>query len=118
MPSISFARGTDKKTLFENEGKGENTASAFVPVRFDILEQGVAMKKQSILRIVNIFLILAFLGAAGAIMLYRYGPDSLQGSGDVYEVHETCGLIFIGLAVIHIILNFGWIVSSYFKRRK
>lgn len=76
------------------------------------------MKKQSFLKIVNVFLIITFLGAAIAITLYRYGSDSLQGSHDVYEVHETCGLLFIGLAIFHIILNFSWIVTSYFKRRK
>ncbi|MBN2414615.1 DUF4405 domain-containing protein [bacterium] len=76
------------------------------------------MKKQTWLKIVNPVLFLAFLGAAIAITLYRYGPESLQGSHDIYEVHETSGIVFICLAVIHIILNFSWIVVTYFKRRK
>ena len=76
------------------------------------------MKKQLALRIVNGCLLLAFLCAVLGVLLYRWGPEALQGTETVYQIHTTSGLVFIALAIVHVILNFYWVVTTYFKKKK
>jgi putative Ca2+/H+ antiporter (TMEM165/GDT1 family) len=76
------------------------------------------VKKQHALKIVNGCLFLAFLCTVVAVLLYRWGPDALQGTETVYQVHTTAGLIFVVLAIVHVILNFNWILTTYFKKKK
>jgi|GEM_PF-6262751 len=63
-------------------------------------------------------LFLAFLCAVVGVLLYRWGPESLQGTEIVYQVHSTAGLVFVCLAGVHVILNFNWILTTYFKKKK
>jgi len=76
------------------------------------------MKKQKILKFLNIFLIFGFLVAALSLIFYKFVPTELQGSELMYETHEIAGIIFIVLGVSHFILNFNWIKMMYFKKKK
>ncbi len=76
------------------------------------------MKKQNLLRFLNIILVIAFFLVAISIILYRWGPESIRWSGGLYEIHETFGLIFIIVALLHLILNWTWIRNTYLSRKK
>jgi len=77
------------------------------------------MNKLKMLRIVNIFVILDFLVIATAILLYLFAPiESLNGNETIGEIHEIGGLIFIGLIILHIFLNWNWISAQYLKKKK
>ncbi len=76
------------------------------------------MKKQYFLKFLNIILVIAFLLVAISIICYRWGPESIRWSEGLYEIHETFGLIFIFLALFHLVLNWTWIRNTYLKRRK
>ncbi|MCF7794415.1 MAG: DUF4405 domain-containing protein [Candidatus Cloacimonetes bacterium] len=76
------------------------------------------MNKQKALKILNIFLLLAFLTAAVSLILYRYIPSEIQGSEFLYGLHGWSGIIFIIIAIFHFILNFNWVKMMYFKKKK
>lgn len=76
------------------------------------------MKKQAALKIVNVFLFFAFITSAVSMILYRWGPEALRGTEIAYEIHGTAGIVFFVLATIHFLLNFKWIVQSYFTKKK
>jgi predicted ferric reductase len=76
------------------------------------------MKKQKILKILNLFLLLTFLLTALALIFYKFIPSEVQGSEILYEAHEISGLIFILLGIFHFILNFNWVKAMYFKKSK
>lgn len=68
------------------------------------------MKKQSVLRVVNPLLALAFLAVAGAAVGRRAGLVD----GDLFRlVHPNAGFAFITLAVLHLILNWGWVRTAF-----
>ena len=76
------------------------------------------MKKQNLLMFLNIALVTVFLFVAISITLYRWGPESIRWSEGLHEIHETFGLIFIFVALVHLVLNWTWIRNTYFKKRK
>ena len=76
------------------------------------------MKKQKALKVVNIFLVLAFLITSISLVFYKIIPSAIQGEEFLYEMHEMAGTIFIIVGLIHLILNFGWIKAMYFKKKK
>ncbi|MDP8211405.1 MAG: hypothetical protein RAO94_07455 [Candidatus Stygibacter australis] len=76
------------------------------------------MKKIKALKVVNIFMVLAFLVTALSLVFYKMIPSAIQGEEFLYEMHELAGTIFILVGIIHLILNFGWIKSMYFKKKK
>jgi hypothetical protein len=76
------------------------------------------MKKQILMKWINLLLILAFITAAAAVLLYRYGPMEWEWLDTLSEVHEIAGLVFIGTGLLHLILNWNWIKLQYIKRRK
>ncbi len=76
------------------------------------------MNKQIALKILNIFLLLAFLITAISLILYRFIPSELQGSELLYNLHTTAGIIFILLAALHFIFNLNWVKIMYFKKMK
>lgn len=68
------------------------------------------MKKRMVLRIVNPLLFLAFLGVAGAAVGRRAGLVD----GDLFRlVHPNAGFAFITLAVLHLVLNWGWVRTAF-----
>ncbi|MCF7918496.1 MAG: hypothetical protein K9N06_01100 [Candidatus Cloacimonetes bacterium] len=76
------------------------------------------MKKQKVLKVLNVFLILAFLTTVSALIFYKFIPSGIQGSEFLYEMHELAGMIFAILGITHFILNFNWVRSMYFKKKK
>jgi cytochrome b561 len=76
------------------------------------------MKKGSWLKIINILLFIAFLGAAVGIILYQFGPESMRGSETVYQIHATSGIAFLILAVVHIVMNWKWIRNNILSGKK
>lgn len=69
-----------------------------------------------LLKIVNPLLFLTFLVNQVAMLLYKV-PGSLQYSEHMTKLHTWAGLGFLGLAIIHISLNWRWIKTQIFKRR-
>jgi len=76
------------------------------------------MKKQGLLKFLNIVLLIAFSLVALSMILYRWGTESLQGSETMVEIHETAGTVFFFVAILHLILNWTWIQNTYLKRKK
>jgi hypothetical protein len=76
------------------------------------------MKKQKALKVVNIFLVLAFFITALSLVFYKLIPSAIQGSEFLYEMHEIAGTVFIIVGLFHFILNFSWIKAVYFKKKK
>jgi hypothetical protein len=73
------------------------------------------MTKQFVLRILNpfLFLSLAVQAVTGLIMFFDLKVPNLKM---IFEVHGYNGLLFAALAVTHLILNWGWVKASYFKK--
>lgn len=76
------------------------------------------MKKIVFLKGINLLLIFDFLLLFISILFYKVIPGDLNGSEIMSEMHETTGMIFFLLAILHVILNFGWIKANYLKRKK
>lgn len=70
------------------------------------------MKKSTFLKIVNFFVLVLFIVQAGTGMGHSVLPDS------VFEIHGYTGFIFVFFIVLHIILNWTWIRSNFFKGKK
>jgi len=77
------------------------------------------MKKQKILKVLNIFLIISLIITALSLIFYKFIPSEIQGSEFLYEMHEIAGMIMIILGIIHFILNFNPSAKAvYFKKKK
>ena len=76
------------------------------------------MNKQKMLKIVNLLMIINWLVVVLSILFYRFIPSGLQGSIVLYETHWIGGIIFILLSIMHFSLNFKWVKSTYFQRKK
>jgi len=71
------------------------------------------MNKQSVLKLLNIFLAIDFI-CIGITILLR---NNLL-IDYFYSINPVFGFILLGLIITHIILNWNWIKSSYFKKKK
>ena len=71
------------------------------------------MNKQKALKIINVLLILDFLGLVSTAVLDDVIPREL-----FEKIHPSFGLTLVVLVIIHIILNFTWIKTTYFKTKK
>jgi cytochrome b561 len=71
------------------------------------------MNKQKALKIINVLLILDFLGLVSTVVLSDAIPKEL-----FFKIHPSFGIILIVLVIIHVILNFTWIKTTYFKTKK
>ncbi len=76
------------------------------------------MKKQKMLKVLNIFLIITFIITAFSLIFYKFIPSEIQGSEFLYETHEIAGMVMIILGILHFILNFNWVKAVYFKKKK
>lgn len=76
------------------------------------------MKKQKMLKVLNIFLIISFVITAFSLIFYKFIPSEIQGSEFLYEMHEIAGMVMIILGILHFILNFNWVKVVYFKKKK
>jgi hypothetical protein len=70
------------------------------------------MKKTTLLKIVNFFAAILFIVQAGTGIGHSVLPDQ------VFSIHGFTGFIFVVFIVLHIILNWTWIRSSFFKGKK
>ncbi len=71
-----------------------------------------------LLKILNPLLFIAFLTALSAVIIYKYALiPILHESYTVYLIHETAGIIFFLLAILHLILNWNWVKSQIFGIR-
>jgi FtsH-binding integral membrane protein len=69
------------------------------------------MQRNVWLKVVNpLVLLAAVVQAITGLGMMLFGWEA------VHELHETSGLVFVGLVVVHVILNWGWFVAGY--RRK
>jgi hypothetical protein len=73
------------------------------------------MKRQKILKVLNIFLILAFLTVLVSIALYRWIPSDLRGSMLLYDIHQYSGIAFFVIGGLHLIFNWNWVKNVYFS---
>lgn len=70
------------------------------------------MSKANLLKRLNLFLFLIFIIQATTGALYF-----LVG-GEVWEkIHLLGGVIMLVVAGLHIIFNWGWVKSNYFKKK-
>lgn len=75
------------------------------------------MKKQNMLKIINILLFIAFITTIISIAIYSIIPSNLNGDEVVGEIHETAGMIFAIFAFLHIGFNWKWIKTQIFKKK-
>ncbi len=69
------------------------------------------MKKNTMLKITNVVLLLLFVSQALSGLFHRSIPHEL------FEfLHEFGGIVLIITALIHLILNWDWVRSAFFKR--
>ncbi len=69
------------------------------------------MKRISILKILNLIIALLLVNQA----VTGFFHDSI--SDEVYEViHAGGGILFVALALLHLILNWNWIKANYFRK--
>jgi hypothetical protein len=74
------------------------------------------MKKQSILKVVNPLLALAFLWVVGTAALHSLSHDLIPYA--IYaRVHPIGGYVFAALALTHIVLNWNWIKANFLKKK-
>ena len=69
------------------------------------------MKKNTVLKILNPIIALLLLCQASTALLM-----SALGHGAVEEIHETGGILLALGVLLHLILNWKWVKSSYFKK--
>ena len=77
------------------------------------------MNRSEVLKISNLFLFISMLAQilTGIILFF----DLFVMNGALFklmiEVHKYNGLIITVLIVVHLMLNWGWIRSQFFRRR-
>ena len=71
------------------------------------------MNKQKALKMINVLLILDFLGLVSTVVLNDVIPREL-----FFRLHPAFGITLVVLVIIHVILNFTWIKTTYFKTKK
>ena len=78
------------------------------------------MTKNTARRILNpILLVLTINQLVTATIVETQGSSTPIISDEAFEIiHEGTGYVFVGLILLHIILNFDWVNSNYFKRAK
>jgi hypothetical protein len=71
------------------------------------------MNKQKVLKVVNILMAIDLIALVTTAMLDETLPPEVFA-----RVHPLLGLILVTFVIIHLILNFSWIKSSYFAHKK
>jgi hypothetical protein len=69
------------------------------------------MKRNTALRILNLILLVLFISQAVTGLFHA------KISHETFEIfHEGGGKVFIGLIVVHLILNFNWVKANYLPK--
>lgn len=71
------------------------------------------MNKTKWLKVVNPFLVLAFLAQLTTAVIMVLGIRSKIN----FLIHKNNGLVFLGLIIIHLCLNWSWIKTNFFEGR-
>jgi hypothetical protein len=69
------------------------------------------MNRQKVLKVLNVIMVLDFLGLVTTVLLNDTLPRSV-----FYRVHPLFGSVLLLLIVIHLILNWSWIKTAYRKK--
>lgn len=75
------------------------------------------MKKQTILKALNLVMFIDLLVIIVALLFYKFIPSPWKGSEFLTESHEVAGGIFFFLVVLHIVYNFRWVKSTYLQKK-
>jgi hypothetical protein len=68
------------------------------------------LQKATALKVINVLLFISFVLQAGTGLFHS------QLSHEVYEwAHERNGILLLILGINHLLLNWNWIKTSYFK---
>lgn len=71
------------------------------------------MNKSKMLKIINPIMTIIFLCLAGSGLANNFIPYEI-----FHAVHGKLGFAFVVLVLIHIYLNWNWIKSQFFKKKK
>ncbi len=70
------------------------------------------MKPYKLLKVINVILLLVFFALITTVVLHEVIPW-----GIFIVIHPLLGLLLVLLVIIHLILNFSSIKSTYFKSK-
>jgi len=74
------------------------------------------MVKVLLLRVVNMALLFSFtLQAVTSVIIFLKIRAPYREL--IFEIHEYNGIFMVTLAVMHIILNWGWMRANFFKKK-
>ena len=74
------------------------------------------MNKQILLKIVNILLAASFIMTAMGGLVRQLVPDAIPYL-QFKAIHPKFGIALVVTVILHLILNWGWIKSAYFKKK-
>jgi hypothetical protein len=75
------------------------------------------MNKKTFLKIINAILAIDFIMLAGGGITRLLAPEVIPY--DKFRImHPTFGIIFIACVVFHLILNWTWVRTTYFTKKK
>ena len=70
------------------------------------------MKKSTLLKTVNFSVAILFIVQAGTGMGHSVLPDK------VFSIHAYTGFVFAVFVILHVVLNWTWVQSNFFKKQK
>ena len=73
------------------------------------------MDKNLSLKIVNpiLFIVLSVQACTGLIFILRLKTSYLR---TIAEIHEYNGMFLVGVAILHVTLNWNWIRLNFFRK--
>lgn len=74
--------------------------------------------KNTALKFINPILFILLLTTFIAMMLYKFGPESMRGSEDLGVIHTWAGMLFFIVGIIHLIYNWSWVRANILGKRK
>ena len=69
------------------------------------------MNRFAMLKVLNPIVLLVALFQAGTGIYLHY-----RGTPLMYDIHFDSGLFLVALILIHLALNWNWVMMNYFKR--
>lgn len=69
------------------------------------------MSRNTALKVVNPILGVLALNQIVTGLFRDVLPD------EAFELHEWCGYLFAGAAVVHVILNWNWVKATFFRKK-
>jgi hypothetical protein len=82
-----------------------------LPEHLSIQKGGDAMSKKTALKILNIIIAILILNqAASAVLRGLIGREAFE------ILHEGGGSVLLIGVIFHVILNWGWVKSTFFKK--